>query len=54
VDGRVPITLITGFLGAGKTTLVNRLLLPGNPRAVRTCLEAVWEAVPTALRLLGG
>ncbi|TBH14857.1 molybdopterin adenylyltransferase [Thermus thermamylovorans] len=30
------------------------LLLPGNPRAVRTCLEAVWEAVPTALRLLGG
>lgn len=26
MDGRVPITLITGFLGAGKTTLVNRLL----------------------------
>src|SRR2546425_886814 len=25
-DGRVPITLLTGFLGAGKTTLVNRLL----------------------------
>ncbi|WP_117238346.1 CobW family GTP-binding protein [Thermus sediminis] len=25
-DGRVPVTLITGFLGSGKTTLVNRLL----------------------------
>src|SRR6266478_6293332 len=25
-DGRVPITLLTGFLGAAKTTLVNRLL----------------------------
>lgn len=30
------------------------LLLPGNPRAVRTCLEAVWEAVPVALGLLEG
>lgn len=30
------------------------LLLPGNPRAVRTCLEAVWDAVPVALRLLEG
>ncbi len=28
------------------------LLLPGNPRAVRVCLEAVWPAVPTALALL--
>ena len=26
VDERIPITLLTGFLGAGKTTLVNRLL----------------------------
>lgn len=26
VDERIPITLVTGFLGAGKTTLVNRLL----------------------------
>jgi G3E family GTPase len=24
--GRIPVTLITGFLGSGKTTLVNRLL----------------------------
>ena len=26
VDERIPVTLLTGFLGAGKTTLVNRLL----------------------------
>ncbi|MFN4071480.1 MAG: molybdopterin adenylyltransferase [Thermus caldifontis] len=26
--------------------------LPGNPKAIRTCLEAVWEAIPVALRLL--
>lgn len=25
-DGRLPITLLTGFLGAGKTTMLNRLL----------------------------
>ena len=33
VDERIPITLLTGFLGAGKTTLVNRLLsAPGAGR----------------------
>ena len=26
MDARIPVTLITGFLGSGKTTLVNRLL----------------------------
>ena len=25
-DTRVPVTVLTGFLGAGKTTLVNRIL----------------------------
>lgn len=25
-DTRVPVTVVTGFLGAGKTTLINRLL----------------------------
>jgi G3E family GTPase len=25
-DGRIPITLLTGFLGSGKTTILNRLL----------------------------
>ena len=26
IDQRVPVTLLTGFLGAGKTTLVNAVL----------------------------
>lgn len=27
VASKVPVTIITGFLGAGKTTLVNRILI---------------------------
>jgi len=26
MSARVPVTVLTGFLGAGKTTLVNRIL----------------------------
>ena len=35
-DPRLPVTLLTGFLGAGKTTLVNRILTrpDGEPTAV--------------------
>lgn len=33
----------------GKALVVNP---PGNPKSVATCLDAVWEAIPVALRLL--
>jgi G3E family GTPase len=26
MTARIPVTVLTGFLGAGKTTLVNRIL----------------------------
>jgi len=36
---------------AGRCLLLS---LPGNPRAVAECLDAVWEALPHALALLQG
>ena len=38
--------------GVANATLV--LSLPGSPRAVRECLDAVWRALPHALSLLQG
>ena len=35
----------------GKTLVIN---IPGKPGAVRTCLDAVWPAVPYCIDLLGG
>ena len=32
--GRVPCSVVTGFLGAGKTTLVNRILRSGHGKRV--------------------
>lgn len=34
VDSRVPVTVITGFLGSGKTTLVNRILTENHGRRI--------------------
>jgi G3E family GTPase len=33
-DARVPLTVLTGFLGAGKTTLVNRILRGAHGRRI--------------------
>ena len=39
---RIPVTIITGFLGAGKTSLLNKLIekhRKGNSQLSRTNLE---------------
>jgi molybdopterin adenylyltransferase len=35
----------------GRSLIVN---LPGNPRAIKTCLDAVFAAVPDCVDLIGG
>ena len=34
IDTRVPVTIVTGFLGAGKTTLVNHVLTANHGKKV--------------------
>jgi len=41
LDGRVPVTLLTGYLGAGKTTVLNELMESG---AAGRCAVVVNEA----------
>jgi G3E family GTPase len=42
-DGRIPITLLTGFLGSGKTTMLNRLLSDPNSGQIAVIVNEFGE-----------
>lgn len=42
-DNRLPLTLVTGYLGAGKTTLVNHLLRHANGRRIMVLVNDFGE-----------
>lgn len=44
MDGRLPVTIITGFLGAGKTTLIRRLLAAAGERRIGLVLNELGQA----------
>ncbi len=41
--GKIPVSLITGFLGSGKTTLISKLLLHPNMRRVAVVINEIGE-----------
>ncbi len=41
--GKIPVTLVTGFLGSGKTTLISKLLLHPEMRRVAVVINEVGE-----------
>jgi G3E family GTPase len=41
--GKIPVTLITGFLGSGKTTLISKLLKHPDMRRVAVVINEVGE-----------
>ena len=41
--GKIPVTLVTGFLGSGKTTLISQLLLHPEMRRVAVVINEVGE-----------
>ena len=43
-DTRIPVTVVTGFLGAGKTTLVNHLLANAQGRRIAVVVNEFGEA----------
>ncbi len=49
----VPTAILSRQLAGtrGQTLIVN---LPGKPSAIRTCLDAVFPAIPYCLDLIGG
>lgn len=45
VEPRVPVTIVTGFLGAGKTTLINHVLTANHGKKVAV-IENEFGALP--------
>lgn len=43
VDTRVPVTVVTGFLGSGKTTLINRILSEQHGRKIAVIVNEFGE-----------
>ena len=41
--GKIPVTLVTGFLGSGKTTLISKLLLHPEMRRVAVVINEIGE-----------
>ena len=41
--GKIPVTLVTGFLGSGKTTLISKLLLHPDMRRVAVVINEIGE-----------
>ncbi|MDX8340314.1 GTP-binding protein [Draconibacterium sp. IB214405] len=50
---KIPVTIITGFLGAGKTTFIN-FLLKSNPDTQFALVENEFGAVPIDTKLIKG
>ena len=42
-DTRVPVTVVTGFLGSGKTTLINRILSEQHGRKIAVIVNEFGE-----------
>ncbi|AHW60513.1 GTPase, G3E family [Draconibacterium orientale] len=52
-QNKIPVTIITGFLGAGKTTFIN-FLLKSNPDKQFALVENEFGAVPIDTKLIKG
>jgi molybdopterin adenylyltransferase len=50
-------TVPTAILSRATAGLIDRCLvinLPGHPRAIDECMDAIWPAIPHAIEIIGG